>query len=210
MRKNIYILVISLRQYLEFLCGRRPVTWSFPYLAYFRNVLPAPHQNWLVKYSINLPHLPLEPHTCVSESSQHWFRYWLVAYSAPSHYLNQCWVIVNWTLREQSSVKLQPKCKLFIDENASENIVCEKAAILSREIWANWTSNNLRNVPCVMIGFFRAYIQDSYIICINFCGKENGTRQGHHFNALLLSSVAFFRHAPEQMFLKIVCRSNGK
>ena len=24
-------------------------------------------------------------------------RLWLVAYSAPSHYLNQCWVIVNWT-----------------------------------------------------------------------------------------------------------------
>ena len=39
------------------------------------------------------------PHICVSESGQHWFREWLVAYSAPSHYLNQCWVIVNWTLR---------------------------------------------------------------------------------------------------------------
>ena len=29
------------------------------------------------------------------------FRQWLVAYSAPSHYLNQCWVIVNRTLRNQ-------------------------------------------------------------------------------------------------------------
>ena len=32
-------------------------------------------------------HLPLVPHICVSELGQHWFRSWLVAYSAPSHYL---------------------------------------------------------------------------------------------------------------------------
>ena len=24
---------------------------------------------------------------------QHWFRQWLVAWSAPSHYLNQCWLV---------------------------------------------------------------------------------------------------------------------
>ena len=48
-----------------------------------------------------LTHLPLVPHICTSESCQHWFRKWLVTYSAPSHYLNQCWVIVNWTLRNK-------------------------------------------------------------------------------------------------------------
>ena len=48
-----------------------------------------------------LTHLPLVPHICVSQSGQHWFRKWLFAYSAPSHYLNQCWVIVNWTLRNK-------------------------------------------------------------------------------------------------------------
>ena len=31
-------------------------------------------------------------------TNQHWFRKWLVAWSAPSHYLNQCWDIVNWKL----------------------------------------------------------------------------------------------------------------
>ena len=30
--------------------------------------------------------------------NHHWFRQWLVAWSAPSHYLNRCWHIVNWTL----------------------------------------------------------------------------------------------------------------
>ena len=31
----------------------------------------------------------------------HWFRSWLVAWMTPSHYLNQCWSIVNWTLRNK-------------------------------------------------------------------------------------------------------------
>ena len=41
------------------------------------------------------------PNICVSGSGQHWFRQWLVTYSAPSHYLNQCWVIINWILRNK-------------------------------------------------------------------------------------------------------------
>ena len=38
-------------------------------------------------------------HICVS--NHHWFRQWLVAWSAPSHYLNQCWNIVNSNLRNK-------------------------------------------------------------------------------------------------------------
>ena len=44
-----------------------------------------------------LTHLTLVPHICVRELGQHWLRQWLVACSAPSHCLNQCWLIVNWT-----------------------------------------------------------------------------------------------------------------
>ena len=77
-----------------------------------------------------LTHLPQVLHICVSESGQHWSRWWFVAYSAPSLYLNQYRVIVNWTLRNNlqrnfnqntklsftkmhlkiSSAKLQPFC----------------------------------------------------------------------------------------------------
>ena len=31
-------------------------------------------------------------------TNHHWFRWWLVAWLTPTHYLNQCWNIVNWTL----------------------------------------------------------------------------------------------------------------
>ena len=50
------------------------------------------------------------PHIYVSASGQHWFRYYLVTYSVSSHYLNQCRVIVNWTLRKNFSeilIKIQ-------------------------------------------------------------------------------------------------------
>ena len=78
-----------------------------------------------------LINLPLVPHICVSESGQHWFRQWLVACSAPSYYLNQCWAIVNWTLGNKLQWNFNQNTKIFLHENASENIVCETAAILS-------------------------------------------------------------------------------
>ena len=78
-----------------------------------------------------LTHL-LVPHICVGGYGQHWFRQWLVAYSVPSHYLNQCWVIINWTLRNKLQLNFDQNKKLFIHENASENIICEMAAMLSR------------------------------------------------------------------------------
>ena len=40
---------------------------------------------------------PLVPQICINELSHYWFRQWLVACSAPSHYLNQCCLIVDWT-----------------------------------------------------------------------------------------------------------------
>ena len=73
----------------------------------------------------------------VSESGQHWFKLWLVAHSAPSHYLNQCWVIVDWTRRNKFQWNFSQNIILFIHKNASETNVCEMAAILSRGRWVN-------------------------------------------------------------------------
>ena len=38
------------------------------------------------------------------------------AWSAPSHYLNQCWDIVNWTLRNKSQWNLNRNLYIFIQE----------------------------------------------------------------------------------------------
>ena len=52
------------------------------------------------------------------------------AYSAPSYYLNQGWIIGNWTPRNKFQWNFNQNRKLFIHENASENIVCKKVPIL--------------------------------------------------------------------------------
>ena len=81
-------------------------------------------KNLVLPWGRILTHLPLVSHICVSESGQHWFRKWLVACSAsaPSHYLNQCWVTVNWTLRNNLQWNCNQNIKLFIHENESVKI----------------------------------------------------------------------------------------
>ena len=55
--------------------------------------------------------IPLVPHICFNESDQHWFRYWLVAYSAPNHYPTLGYF--QWDPLEQMSVKFQSKYKTY-------------------------------------------------------------------------------------------------
>ena len=56
----------------------------------------------------------------------------MVAWSAPSHYLNQCWNIVNWTLRNKLQWDLNRNSYIFINENAFQNVVWKLAVISSR------------------------------------------------------------------------------
>ena len=53
-------------------------------------------------------------------SNQHWFRQWLVAWSAQNHYQNQCWNIVNKTLRNKLQWFFCRNSNIFIQENAFE------------------------------------------------------------------------------------------
>ena len=92
---------------------------------------------YIDKVANRLIRLPLVPHIYVSDLGQHWFRLWLVACPAPSHYLNQCCLLVNWILGNelQLTVKFElkkEKQKPFIHENAFETVICEMVAILSR------------------------------------------------------------------------------
>ena len=56
--------------------------------------------------------------------------------SAPSHYLNHCWNIVNRTLRNKLQWNFNQNLYIFIQENAFDNVVCKIGAILSRRQWA--------------------------------------------------------------------------
>ena len=100
---------------------------------------------------------------------QHWFKEWLVAYSAPSHYLNQCWRIVNWTLGDKRQWNLNQNTFFFIHESAFENIVCEMVAILSRGRWVNgdlymivaadWTDGVCGCIYCSWNSIVKLYVK---------------------------------------------------
>ena len=72
-------------------------------------------------------------HICVSEQGHHWFRYWTVAWWAPSHhlcqwwainhYLNQCWNIVYGTIRNTLQWNFNRNICILIQENPFENVV---------------------------------------------------------------------------------------
>ena len=81
-------------------------------------------------------------------TNHHWFRYWLVAYPTSSHYLNQCWNIVNWTLGNKLQWNINRNLYISIEENAFENGVWKMAATVPRPQWVNqcwlihWTLRN--------------------------------------------------------------------
>ena len=87
---------------------------------------------------------------------------WLVAWPALSHYLNQCWNIVNWTPVHEIQWNLNPNSNIFIQENAFENVVWKMAAILSRHQWVKgwgitceialrWTSLDLTDGKLTLV-----------------------------------------------------------
>ena len=69
-------------------------------------------------------------------ASVYWFRQWLVTWLAPSHYLNQCYNIVNWILGNKLQWNFNQNQYIFIQENAFEN-VCKLASISSPPQWLN-------------------------------------------------------------------------
>ena len=70
-----------------------------------------------------------------------------VAWPVPSHYLNQCWNTVNWTLGNKQQWNLHQNSYLFIQENAFENVVWKMAAILSRP---QCVKMSLVGIPCIL------------------------------------------------------------
>ena len=93
-------------------------------------------------------------HIFATEQGRHWFRWWLVAQSASSHYLNQCWLyLFRWWLfalsvpsyyliqcwitigcdhRNLFQWHLRQNTITFIDGNAFENVDRKMTAILFR------------------------------------------------------------------------------
>ena len=61
-----------------------------------------------------------------------------------SHYLNQCWLIVNWTLGKKFMWNTYRNFITFIQENASEIVVCQNGGHFARGRWVNLLQLNWR------------------------------------------------------------------
>ena len=57
----------------------------------------------------------------------------IMAYSAPSHYLNQYWIVVSWTITNKLKWNFNQNTKHFIHKNAPENIVCKMGPFCPRK-----------------------------------------------------------------------------
>ena len=111
---------------------------------------------------------PLVPQICVRESGQHWFRYWLVAYSAPSHYVNHFWFIVNWILSNKLQWHISQNTKCSIHKNAFEKVVGEM----------NGGGESTRCFLC----YWRARLVTALWSLMNLCGEFIGDRWIPHTN----------------------------
>ena len=69
---------------------------------------------------------------------------------APSYYLNQCCIIVNWITRNNIMWNLNRNSYISIQEKASENIACEMADILSRGGLFNWFGDVWRSYVIIL------------------------------------------------------------
>ena len=103
---------------------------------FFPGQTPVPPRSWL--WILDLSHDPFWAIWLaeVTKSHQHHDR--IVTWSAaPSHYLNQCWNIVNSNIRNKFQWHRKTNSNIFVQENAFENVVCEISAILSRHPYVN-------------------------------------------------------------------------
>ena len=92
------------------------------------------------------------PHKCVSELGLHC--------SAPSHYLNQCWPIVNWTPRNKLQWQLHHRnTQLFVHENVFENVVCQSGGHFVQGKTSEWEHCKLRG------SYWQAFTNAKWFIC---------------------------------------------
>ena len=134
--------------------------------------------------------------------SNHWGRvthvplFWViigsgnVACLAPSHYLNQCWLIINWTLNWNSSI--------FCKGNSFQNAVCKMAAIL---LWP-WCVNSLKPGETYMLHWMGQSLVQVMCYAINWTKADLlwFPPLGTNFNEILNMQKCFLK----KIFLKIL------
>ena len=98
-------------------------------------------------------------HICVGKLNISGSDNGLAPVQAPSHYLNQCWNIVDWTIGNKLHWIFNPS--ISIQENGFENFVCEMGSNLVSLLLT------LTNWPLGDVSHFDVYF--SYNLIISYC-----------------------------------------
>ena len=90
--------------------------------------------------------------------------------NVPSHYLKQCWDIVNWNSRNKLQWNFKRNSNIFIQENPFENIIWKMASILSRTqcVTVYWDVNG----PIISITFYQHDRSMSHYLYLLICSFE--------------------------------------
>ena len=106
--------------------------------------------------------------------------------SDKSHYLNQCWNIVNWTLRSKLQWNLYRNLCIFIQENAFENVVWKMSPILSRPQCVN-ISGIIAGRPLAMGDHGR------FIVIPQWCHKRH---EAHWYVCTVICGIVWWINDP--------------
>ena len=133
------------------------------------------------------------PHICFSESGQHW----LVPYSAPSHYLDQCLVNVNGTIRN----KLQWNYIQNTKKKTSTKIHLKLSSAIKRTFVQGELNAIFTNIGMPWVEVFNLFYWNTLII---FCIKDAMFHQcwrvefhrgiAHHLTHLCLNCNSWALH----------------
>ena len=107
------------------------------------------YRTWASSYNIDLTTIAQEIQYL---SPKHvWTKLWLVASSVPSHYLNQCWLIANWALRNKLLWNSNHNTRRSIHENAFSWCHLRPFCPGEEEL-TGWSTNGIRcKHPCMLL-----------------------------------------------------------
>ena len=117
----------------------------------------------------------------------------------PCHYLNQCWNVVDWTLRHRLQWNLNRNSHIFFLENASENIVRKILAILlNRNVINSWP---LQSIPYSLF-----FINCSRHFLNTVRQKQNGRHFGDDIFKCIFLAENVWISIDTCISLKFICK----
>ena len=105
----------------------------------------------------------------------HWFRYWLVTWLAPSHYLHQCWNIVNWASRNKLRWNISGNSCILIQENPFQNAIWKMVAILFQLQCVNWL-RHICELGYQSLGYWLVLIPHQAMVNIDWVNGHFSTK----------------------------------